>query len=251
MKTTPSQLKILSIDIGGSSIKATILDNKGNLKMDYKKVVTPKPANPENVIKSIKTLVKGYPPYDKVSVGFPGYVRNGVVKTAPNLGNDFWKDVNFRQKLEEALGKDAQVVNDADMQGLGVVSGKGLEMVITLGTGFGTALLMDGHLLPHLEVAHHPVSKGRDYDEYIGDIALDKEGVKKWNSRIKKVFKILKTVFNYDYLYIGGGNSDKLTFKLDKNMKIVTNADGIKGGARLWAEDKHPVTHTAMATPTK
>jgi polyphosphate glucokinase len=195
--------------------------------------------------------VKDYPPYDKVSVGFPGYVRNGVVKTAPNLGNDFWKDVNFRQKLEEALGKDAQVVNDADMQGLGVVSGKGLEMVITLGTGFGTALLMDGHLLPHLEVAHHPVSKGRDYDEYIGDIALDKEGVKKWNSRIKKVFKILKTVFNYDYLYIGGGNSDKLTFKLDKNMKIVTNADGIKGGARLWAEDKHPVTHTAMATPTK
>lgn len=251
MKTTPSQIKILSIDIGGSSIKATILDSKGTLKMDYKKVVTPKPANPENVIKSIKTLVKDYPPYDKVSVGFPGYVRNGVVKTAPNLGNDFWKDVNFRQKLEDALGKDAQVVNDADMQGLGVVSGKGLEMVITLGTGFGTALLMDGHLLPHLEVAHHPVSKGRDYDEYIGDIALDKEGVKKWNSRIKKVFKILKTVFNYDYLYIGGGNSDKLTFKLDKNMKIVTNADGIKGGARLWAEDKHPVTHTAMATPTK
>lgn len=251
MKTTPSQLKILSIDIGGSSIKATILNNKGALKMDYKKVVTPSPANPENVIKSIKVLLKDFPAYDKISVGFPGYVRNGVVKTAPNLGNDFWKDVDFRKKLEEALGKDAQVVNDADMQGLGVVSGKGLEMVITLGTGFGTALLMDGHLLPHLEVAHHPVSKGRDYDEYIGDRALDKEGVKKWNSRIKKVFKILKTVFNYDYLYIGGGNSDKLTFKLDKNMKIVTNADGIKGGARLWQEDKHPVTHTAMATPTK
>ena len=251
MKTTPNQLKILSIDIGGSSIKATILDSKGNLKMDYKKVVTPNPANPENVIKSINVLVKSFPGYDKISVGFPGYVRNGVVKTAPNLGNDFWKDVNFKAKLEEALGKDAQVVNDADMQGLGVISGKGLEMVITLGTGFGTALLMDGHLLPHLEIAHHPVSKGRDYDEYIGDIALDKEGVKKWNSRIKKVFKILKTVFNYDYLYIGGGNSDKLNFKLDKNMKIVTNADGIKGGARLWQEDKHPVTHVAMATPTK
>jgi len=251
MKTTSAQLKILSIDIGGSSIKATILDSKGTLKMDYKKVVTPSPANPDNVIKSIKVLVKDFPAYDKVSVGFPGYVRNGVVKTAPNLGNDFWKDVNFRQKLEEALGKDAQVVNDADMQGLGVVSGKGLEMVITLGTGFGTALLMDGHLLPHLEVAHHPISKGRDYDAYIGDKALDKEGVKKWNSRIKKIIKILKTVFNYDYLYIGGGNSDKLTFKLDKNMKIVTNADGIKGGARLWQEDKHPVTHTAMATPTK
>lgn len=251
MKTTPTQLKILSIDIGGSHIKATILNSQGDLKMDYKKVVTPNPANPENVLKSMKTLVSGFPAYDRVSVGFPGYVRNGVVKTAPNLGSDFWKDVDFRQKVIDTLGKDTQVVNDADMQGLGVVAGQGLEMVITLGTGFGTALLMDGHLLPHLEVAHHPISKGRDYDEYIGDRALDKEGVKKWNSRIKKVFKVLKTVFNYDYLYIGGGNSDKLTFKLDKNMKIVTNADGIKGGARLWQEEQHPVTHTAMATPTK
>ena len=251
MKTTPAQLKILSIDIGGSSIKATILNSKGELKMDYNKVVTPSPATPDNVIKSIKTLIEKFPSFEKISVGFPGYVRNGVVKTAPNLGNSYWKDVDFNKRLKEALGKDAQVVNDADMQGLGVASGKGLEMVITLGTGFGTALLMDGHLLPHLEVAHHPVSKGRDYDAYIGDKALNKEGEKKWNRRIRKVFKILKTVFNYDYLYIGGGNSDLLDFKLDKNMKIVTNADGIKGGARLWQEEQHPVTHTAMATPTK
>jgi len=251
MKTTPAQLKILSIDIGGSSIKGTILDSKGALTMDYKKVVTPKPATPEAVIESIKTLVKDYPAFDKISVGFPGYVRNGIVKTAPNLGNDFWKDVNFSKKLEETFGQEAQVVNDADMQGLGVVSGKGLEMVITLGTGFGTALLMDGHLLPHLEVSHHPVSKGRDYDQYIGDKALDEIGEKKWNRRIKKVFKILKLVFNYDYLYIGGGNSDLLDFKLDKNMKVVTNADGIKGGARLWQDEKHSVTRTAMATPTK
>ncbi|MBD1393664.1 ROK family protein [Mucilaginibacter glaciei] len=251
MKTIPAQVKILSIDIGGSSIKATILNNKGELKMDYNKVVTPKPANPESVIKAIKVLVEKFPGYDYVSVGFPGYVRNGVVKTAPNLGDSFWKDIDFRKQLEAALGKPTQVVNDADMQGLGVVSGKGLEMVITLGTGFGTALLMDGHLLPHLEIAHHPVSKGRDYDAFIGDKALDEIGEKKWNKRIRKVFKILKTVFNYDTLYIGGGNSDLLDFKLDKNMKIVTNADGIKGGARLWQEDKHPVTHTAMATPSK
>lgn len=251
MKTTPSQLRILSIDIGGSSIKATILDSKGNLTMDYEKIATPKPANPDNVIKAIKTLVKNYPEYNRVSVGFPGYVRNGIVKTAPNLGTDFWADYDFRKSLTETLGQDTQVVNDADMQGLGVVKGQGLEMVITLGTGFGTALLMDGHLLPHLEVSHHPVSKGRDYDQYIGDKALDEIGEKKWNRRIRKVFKILKTVFNYDYLYIGGGNSDLLDFKLDKNMKIVTNADGIKGGARLWQEDKHPVTHVAMATPTK
>ena len=137
------------------------------------------------------------------------------------------------------------------MQGLGVVAGKGLEMVITLGTGFGTALLMDGHLLPHFELAHLPIKEGITYDNYIGERALEKEGKEKWNKRMKKVFKILKTVFNYDTLYIGGGNSDELTFKLDKNMKIVTNADGIKGGARLWLSEDESKTKRKIATPTE
>ena len=249
---TPSQVKILSIDIGGSHIKATILNKKGELKMDYDKIVTPAPASPENLIKAIKTLVKNFPAYDYISVGFPGYVKNGVIKTAPNLDTKLWAGIDLSKKLAEALGKPTQVVNDADMQGLGVVSGKGLEMVITLGTGFGTALLMNGHLLPHLELAHHPIKDAEiTYDKYIGEKALEKEGKEKWNKRIQKVFKVLKTVFNYDTLYIGGGNSDLLTFKLDKNMKIVTNADGIKGGARLWLNEGESKTKRAIATPAK
>ncbi|WP_259068547.1 ROK family protein [Mucilaginibacter sp. X4EP1] len=240
MKTASDQLKILSIDIGGSHIKATILNYKGELLKNYEKVVTPTPASPENVIKSIKTLVKDFPEFDKISVGFPGYVKNGVIKTAPNLGTDLWKDYDFAKNLGDTLGKEARVVNDADMQGLGVVNGKGLELVITLGTGFGTALLFDGNLLPHLEFSHQPFGKSASYDKYIGEAALEKEGTKKWNRRMQKVFEVLKTVFNYDYLYIGGGNSDKLTFKLDKNMKIVSNADGIKGGARLWKQEEAP-----------
>ncbi|MDN5286988.1 MAG: hypothetical protein JWR38_3262 [Mucilaginibacter sp.] len=258
MKNTPSQnstlsqVKILSIDIGGSHIKATILNKKGELKMDYDKIVTPAPASPENLIKAIKTLLKDFPSYDKISVGFPGYVKNGVVQTAPNLDTKLWAGVDLNKKLADALGKPTQVVNDADMQGLGVVDGKGLEMVITLGTGFGTALLLDGHLLPHLELAHHPIKDAdTTYDKYIGEKALEKEGKEKWNKRMQKVFKVLKTVFNYDTLYIGGGNSDLLTFKLDKNMKIVTNADGIKGGARLWATDDEKPAKKAIATPTK
>lgn len=251
MKKTPSQLRVLSIDIGGSHIKATILNKKGDLKMEYDKIPTPAPANPENVIKAINTLVKDFPAYDKISVGFPGYVKEGVVKTAPNLGTDYWADVDLSKKLEKALGKPAKVVNDADMQGLGVVSGKGLEMVITLGTGFGTALLMNGHLLPHFELAHLPIKEDVTYDKYIGEKALEKEGREKWNKRMKKVFQILKTVFNYDTLYIGGGNSDELTFKLDKNMKIVTNADGIKGGARLWLNEEESKTKRKISTPTE
>jgi polyphosphate glucokinase len=237
-KSQSTSPKFLSIDIGGSHIKATILNDKGGLTMDYEKIETPLPANPENVINAIKKLVKPFSQYDMVSVGFPGYVKKGVIKTAPNLGSDFWKDFDLSKKLEAELGKPARVVNDADMQGLGVVGGKGLEMVITLGTGFGTALLVDGQLMPHLELAHHPFAKGKTYDEYVGERALQKEGLPKWNRRMKKVLNVLKTVINYDTLYIGGGNSDKLNFKLDKNIKIVSNQDGIKGGSRLWLKDE-------------
>jgi polyphosphate glucokinase len=240
--------KFLSIDIGGSHIKATILDDQGAMQIAYDKTPTPIPANPENVVNAIKKLVNGFPAFDNVSVGFPGYVKEGVIKTAPNLGNDYWKDFDLSKKLEKELGKPTRVVNDADMQGLGLVSGKGLEMVVTLGTGFGTALLVDGQLMPHLELAHHPIAKGKDYDEYIGEKALQKEGLQKWNRRMKKVLKVLKTVVNYDTLYIGGGNSDLLNFKLDKNIKIVTNQEGIKGGARLWLQQKKETVITSVPT---
>jgi polyphosphate glucokinase len=245
-KNNATSPKFLSIDIGGSHIKATILNDLGALQMDYDKVPTPTPATPENVVNTIKKLVKSFPAYDMVSVGFPGYVKNGVIKTAPNLGTNFWKDFDLSKKLSTELGKPTRVVNDADMQGLGIVSGKGLEMVITLGTGFGTALLVDGQLMPHLELAHHPFAKGKTYDDYVGERGLEKEGLEKWNRRMKKVFKVLKTVINYDTLYIGGGNSDKLNFKLDKNMKIVTNQDGIKGGSRLWLKDARHDLITAV-----
>lgn len=235
MKESAPKQDVLSIDIGGSNIKAVVLNSKGEMLIDYKKLPTPVPANPENVIAIIKTLIKDYPPYQKISIGFPGYVKNGVIKTAPNLGTEFWQDFDLQKTVATELGKPVKVVNDADMQGLGVVDGVGFELVITLGTGFGSALLIDGQLLPHLELAHQPIGKHDSYDDYVGDRALIKVGVDKWNKRMKKVLVILKTVYNYDTLYIGGGNASKLDFKLDDHIKITSNKDGIKGGARLWA----------------
>jgi len=237
MKNTSPVGNILTIDIGGSFIKATVLNQEGELLQYYERAKTPDPAAPQKVLEVIQFMVSDFKDYDKISVGFPGYLKKGVVHTAPNLGTDLWKGVNLNKLLSDALKKPVRIANDADMQGLGIVSEKGLEMVITLGTGFGTALLLDGHLLPHLELAHHPITRNKTYDDYIGDNALKKTGVKKWNKRMKKVLDILKTVFNYDMLYIGGGNSGKLNFKLDENIKIITNKDGIKGGARLWQLD--------------
>jgi polyphosphate glucokinase len=233
METTSYQ-NILSIDIGGSHVKATILNRDGALTMEYQRVETPKPASPEKMLETIKTLTASFPVIDCISVGFPGYVKDGVVITAPNLDTSLWHNVNLAKILSDEFGKPAKVVNDADMQGLGVVNGKGFEIVVTLGTGFGTALLMDGHLLPHLEIAHHPITKNKDYDQYIGEKEMLLIGDKKWNKRIKRVLEILQTVFNYDHLYIGGGNAKKINFDLDSNITIISNKDGIKGGARLW-----------------
>jgi len=237
MKNTSLHENILTIDIGGSFIKATVLSQQGELLQDYERLKTPEPATPQKVLETIQNLISDLLDYDKISVGFPGYLKKGIVQTAPNLGTELWKRVNLNKLISEALNKPVRIINDADLQGLGVVSEKGLEIVITLGTGFGSALLLDGHLLPHLELAHHPITRSKTYDDYIGDNALKKIGVKKWNRRMKRVLDILKTVFNYDRLYIGGGNSGKLNFKLDENIKIITNKDGIKGGARLWQLD--------------
>lgn len=234
MELTNPDEKILSIDIGGSRIKATVLDVHGKMIMEYQRLDTPYPAHPENVLKTVTQLVKAFNSYTKVSVGFPGYVRNGIVHTAPNLGTERWRGFDLCQKMKELLQLEVQVVNDADLHGLGIASGQGLEMVITLGTGVGTALLMDGKLLPHFEISHHPFSKDRDYDAYIGNKALLDAGVEKWNRRLKKVLIVLKTVFNYDHLYISGGNAKRINFSLDSNMSIASNLEGIRGGAKLW-----------------
>ena len=228
---------ILSLDIGGTSIKAATLDGDAILQQEYKKLPTPDPATPAALLAALQELVKNFT-FDKIAAGFPGYMKNGVVLTAPNLGSEYWTGVNIAQRLSETFQKPARVINDADMQGLGLISGKGFEMVITLGTGFGTSFFKNGALLPHLEIAHHPIKKNKTYDEYIGAKALKKIGKKKWNKRVKYILAVLKTVFNYDTLYIGGGNAKKINFTLNENCKIVSNIDGIDGGARLWHRKK-------------
>lgn len=246
-KKNTSNKEILSIDIGGSSIKAGLLTTEGNLLSEFKKLPTPKNSTPDEVLKCIEALVDAIDEkesFDKVSIGFPGYVRYGIVETAPNLAKNQWTNVNLAQRVADLFEKPVRLINDADQQGLGIVSGKGFEIVFTLGTGFGTALVYDGDLLPHLELAHLPISKSKDYDDYIGNRAFKKIGKKEWNERLQRIIQIYKTVFNYDKLYIGGGNSKEIDFDLDHNIQIVSNKDGIKGGARLWAATEKYHIHT-------
>lgn len=227
--------RILSIDVGGTGLKAAVLNRDGELVSDHLRVLTPHPCEPAILVKTLKQLVAPFQSYECVSVGFPGVVRDGKVITAPNLGTEDFAGFPLAARLSKALGgKPVRIANDADVQGFAVVKGTGLEVVATLGTGFGTALFRNGELMPHLEIAHMLANKGKTFDEFIGEKERKKQGNKGWNKRVEKVLPFLYTLLHYDRLYISGGNAKHLTIKLPKNAKIVSNISGIKGGAGLW-----------------
>lgn len=231
-QTTPWTL---AVDIGGSGIKALVLDASGTKLTERSRVATPQVPKPEPVLAAISTLASGQGKYDRISVGFPGVVRNGVIETAVNL-DPHWIGVNLASELHQRLEKPVRVANDADIQGLGAISGQGLELVITLGTGFGSALFVNGRLVPNLEMGHHPFRQGETYEEQLGRAALDRISKKRWNSRLEKAINSLQHLFNYDFLYIGGGNTDRITLELPANSKIVPNVTGLLGGIKLWHE---------------
>src|SRR6202163_4876749 len=214
-------LRVLGIDIGGSFLKAAVLDARGRMLTDKLKVKTPEPCPPKVMVRSLVRLVKALPSYNHIAIGFPGVVRDGRVLTAPHWGTKPWANFELAKTLSQRLGgAPTRLINDAEMQGLAVIRGKGIELVLTLGTGAGTALFRDGELMPHLELAHHPVSKNKTYDEYIGNAARDKAGNKRWNRRVEKIIGILSSLVNYDRLWIGGGNAANLNFELPGNGKV-------------------------------
>ena len=230
-------MKTLAIDIGGTNLKASVLNEDGTLMADRVRVATPVGAPPENFVEALAELVAPLPAYDRVSVGFPGVVRHGMVLVAPpNLENTEWAGFKLAAALADKLGKPVKVINDAEMQGLAVIKGQGVEMVVTLGTGFGSALFVDGRRGAHLELAHHPFRKGETYDEQLGNAARKDIGAKKWNKRVKKAIKTVRTLTNFDHLYVGGGNSKKVTLELPPDVSLVSNEAGIAGGLAVWRD---------------
>jgi polyphosphate glucokinase len=233
MHQRSDQVHTLAIDIGGSGIKAIVLDPSGKPATIRSRVETPHPATPDAVLDVIVALAKEQRDYDRISVGFPGVVRNGVTETAPNL-DPKWHGYRLADALTKTLGRPARVVNDADMQGFGAIAGRGVELVITLGTGFGSALFVDGRLVPNLELGHHPFRKGKTYEDLLGNAALKKAGKKQWNKRLGRAVQTLELLFSYDRLYIGGGNTKHITRQLPDNVTLVPNLAGLLGGIALW-----------------
>jgi len=240
-KAKAKNVATLAIDIGGTGLKASVLDPVGQMLCDRVRVDTPQPCSPPLLTNALVELVRPLPEYQRVSVGFPGVIRKGKIVTAPNLGTEKFAGFDLGTTLQKKLGAPVRAINDADMQGLAAIQGKGVEMVITLGTGFGTALFVDGRLGAHLELAHHPFRKGETYDQQLGERARAKVGNKKWSKRVEEAIDNLRVLVNFDRLFIGGGNAKKIGFDLPNDVAVVDNSAGILGGIKLWGEEQSAV----------
>lgn len=232
-KAAPKPLITLAVDIGGTGVKTMLLDEAGNPLSERLRDETPKPAEPLPIIEIIVAQAAKHGAFDRVSVGFPGVVHDGVIATAPNL-DPSWAGVDLAATLAERLGRPTRVLNDADVQGFGAIAGKGVELVVTLGTGLGSALFVDGRLVPNLELAHHAFRDGKTYEECVGAKALSKLGKKRWNKQVRKAIAQLDHAINYHALFIGGGNAKKLDGELPARTSVVSNACGLLGGIALW-----------------
>ena len=238
----------LAVDIGGTGLKASVLDANGTMVADRVKIPTPYPLPPDKLVASLQRLVAPLPTAERAACGFPGMVRGGVVLSAPHFVNSdgpgsdvddhlvkLWQRFDLAAALTEAFGIPTKAANDADIQGAAVVEGTGLELVITLGTGFGTGLFYDGELLPHLEIAHQPFRKGETYDEQLGEATRKEIGETRWNKRVMKAIDHMRSLTLFDHLYIGGGNSRRVLRRhLPDDVTVVDNTAGILGGYRLW-----------------
>ena len=241
----------LSVDCGGGGIKASVLDAEGNIISRAVRTPTPYPLPPMKLVETIASLASQLPGPDRVTVGMPGMIRHGVViatphyitkdgprsKVLPDLVES-WARFDMSTSVSRALGSPSLVLNDAEVAGAGVVTGRGLEMIVTLGTGLGNAVFDNGVLAPHVEVSQGPVRWGLTYDDYIGEHERLRLGDTHWSRRVRRVVDGLRPMYMWDRLYLGGGNSKRITASnlhlMGDDVIVVPNDAGIIGGVRAW-----------------
>ena len=223
----------LAVDIGGSGIKMLVLDTEGNPVTERTRRATPHPALPEAVLTELLAQLPEHGDFDRISVGFPGVVVDGVTINAANLHKD-WIGFDLAGTIKERASVPVRVANDADIQGFGVIKGTGVELVLTLGTGFGSALFIDGILVPNLELGHHRFKHGKTYEQLLGQFARKEAGNKKWRGRLLEALRELDHLFNPNVIYLGGGNAKKVKVPLPEHVELTHNIAGILGGIKLW-----------------
>jgi polyphosphate glucokinase len=215
-------MKVLVIDVGGTSIKALATGHRTRIRIPSGPHLTP-----QDMVRQVQEAVDGWE-YDVISIGYPGPVKDGKPAKEPkNLGAG-WVGFNF----ERAFGRPVKVVNDAAMQALGSYE-KGRMLFLGLGTGLGSTLILDGALAP-MELAHLPYRKGRTYEQYVGKAGLKRFGKKKWRKYVVDVIARLSAALEVDDVVLGGGNA-KLIKRLPPGVRSGSNGHAFLGGYRLWS----------------
>jgi polyphosphate glucokinase len=233
-----SRPTILAVDVGGTHVK--VMTNKDRIKREF---VSGPDLSAKTMVKEVRKLTEDWS-YDVISVGYPGVVvRNRPHVEPHNLGRG-WAGFDF----EKAFGRPTRVVNDAVMQALGSYEG-GRMLFLGLGTGLGSAMILDGVLVP-MELGHLPYRKGRTFEDYVGVAGLKRLGHKKWKRRVAEVIGDLAAALQPEYIVLGGGNVAKLD-KLPAKAKRGNNADAFEGGFRLWDERPGKSSPGALARSRK
>jgi polyphosphate glucokinase len=217
-------MKILVLDVGGTHVKALATGHRAVRKIESGPTLTP-----EQMVAAVREATKDWD-YDVVSVGFPAPVKNGKIVNEPvNLGPG-WIGFDFHH----AFDTPTRVINDAAMQALGSYEG-GNMLFLGLGTGLGTAMVVDGKVLP-MELGHLPYLRGQTFEDHVGKRGLETLGKKRWREVVADVVQRLQAALNADYVVLGGGNSKKLK-ELPAGARLGDNRNAFTGGYRLW-EDK-------------
>jgi polyphosphate glucokinase len=224
----------LCIDVGGTHLKAQVLDAEGRDVTSATRVDTPRPATPDAVVDALVDLAHEHRPFDRVSCGFPGVVTDGHTRSAPNLDGD-WAGIPLAARLSGRLGVPVRIANDADVQGYGAVLGHGVELTITLGTGVGGGLFVDGTLVPNLEIGHAPFRDGQSFEDVLGMDGFRRLGVDAWQDALFEALAIWHALFNPTMLHLGGGHARRIDRPLPPNTRIVDNRAGLTGGVALWS----------------
>lgn len=241
----------LSIDCGGSFIKSCVLDESGTMHATPTRVATPYPLTTEIFLKTLEDISRSLPKAARATVGIPGMIRNGVVVATPHYINEAgphtkmspelkeqWWGFDAQAAITERLSIPTKVLNDAEVHAAGVITGTGLEIVATLGTGLGFSVFHGGKLSPHFELSHATVRRNTTYDTWIGDRERRRMGNTFWSRRVRLMVAELRPVFLWDRFYIGGGNSHNILQRdlalMGDDVVIVPNSAGVAGGVRAW-----------------
>lgn len=230
--------RILAIDIGGTNLKAALLSEDGRILGDPLRCATPPEATPALMLEALRALIAPLGDYERISIGFPGAIRRGIILTAPNIGTEAWHGTDFGALATACFGRPARLANDAMLHGLGVITGEGIELVLTLGTGMGFSLFRGGIPAPQIEFGRHTAGEAPTYDDFVGDAALRQLGMEAWKGRVKETISRCAALVNFDILHLGGGNARHFEAgELPAGVRLAVNAAGLTGGMKLWSPE--------------